>query len=79
MAAGRVTPPVPEWAWLPERGVIAQLRDDGSQILWERSRLTGTWRPLGEALDPWWRRVGRADDNDALHFKLDRDLGLARS
>jgi|KBSMisStaDraftv2_1062788.scaffolds.fasta_scaffold2871645_2 hypothetical protein len=48
--------------WMPERGAIALLDEQGKQTLWVRSRLDGVWRPNDAYLDQWWKLVGRQEE-----------------
>ena len=48
--------------WLPERGALATMDEQGQQKLWTRSKIKGVWRPNEAYLDPAWHLVGRQEE-----------------
>lgn len=48
--------------WLPERGALALLDENGKQTLWIRSPIKTVWRPNEHYLDKAWSLVGRQEE-----------------
>ena len=48
--------------WLPERGAIALLSENGKQTLWVQTKSKYYWRPNETYLDEVWKLVKLSEE-----------------